>query len=60
MEERCGSKEYLSPAEMLNHLRERFEVDSSLPDDIARRIVSIRLDIYMNRYRPNPIRGQQM
>ncbi|NLX69696.1 MAG: hypothetical protein GX024_02160 [Clostridiales bacterium] len=52
----AGVKEYLSPAEMLNHLRERFEVDSSLPDDIARRIVSIRLDIYMNRYRPNPIR----
>jgi penicillin-binding protein 2 len=52
----AGIKVDLSASDMLQHLRERFKIDEDLPDDLARDIISIRLDIYMNRYRPNPIR----
>jgi|CZCB01.1.fsa_nt_gi penicillin-binding protein 2 len=52
----AGVKVDLSAAEMLKHLRNRFKIEDSMPDETARRIISIRLDIYMNRYRPNPIR----
>jgi len=52
----AGIKVDLPAADMLKHLRERFEIDDDLPDDIARDIISVRLDIYINRYRPNAIR----
>lgn len=52
----AGIKVDLPAADMLKHLRERFKIDDDLPDDIARDIISVRLDIYMNRYRPNAIR----
>ncbi len=52
----AGIKVDLSAPEMLKYLRERFKIDDALSDDVARRMISIRLDIYMNRYRPNPIR----
>ncbi|MBM7583064.1 penicillin-binding protein 2 [Caldicoprobacter guelmensis] len=52
----AGIRVDLPADEMLQHLRERFKLAEELPDDIARDMVSVRLDIYMNRYRPNPIR----
>ena len=36
---------------MLTTLRKRYEIDPSVPDEMARKIISIRLDLYMNRYR---------
>jgi len=52
----AGIKVDLPAADMLKHLRERFKIDEDLPDDVARDIISVRLDIYINRYRPNAIR----
>ncbi|MCM8900343.1 hypothetical protein KVG29_03765 [Caldicoprobacter algeriensis] len=52
----AGIKVDLPAADMLKHLRERFKIDDDLSDDVARDIISVRLDIYINRYRPNPIR----
>jgi len=46
----------LSAGEMLKHLRERYQIDDSIPDDLARKIISIRLNVYMNRFSTNPVR----
>ncbi len=54
--EDAGVQEDFSASEMLHHLRKRFKIDEDISDDLARNIISIRLDIFMNRYRPNPIR----
>ncbi|NLA84663.1 MAG: hypothetical protein GX854_09125, partial [Clostridiales bacterium] len=37
--------------QMLEHLRERYNIDVSVSDEMARKIISIRLDLYQNRYR---------
>jgi penicillin-binding protein 2 len=40
------------PADMmLALLRERYKIDESIPDEAARKIISIRLDLYLNRFR---------
>ena len=36
---------------MLAALRERYQIPPDLPDETARKIISIRLDLYLNRYR---------
>ena len=37
--------------QMLAALRERYQIPPDLPDETARKIISIRLDLYLNRYR---------
>ncbi len=44
-------KEDLPADQMLAALRKRYEIDPSVPDEMARKIISIRLDLYLNRYR---------
>ncbi len=47
----------LPAEEMLAFLRERYNIDESLSDKEALNIISIRLDLYKNRYRQNePVR----
>lgn len=46
-------KEDLPADEMLAALRERYDIHPDLPDETARKIISIRLDLYLNRYRQN-------
>jgi penicillin-binding protein 2 len=46
----------LPAVEMLKHLRERYEIDESIPDDLALKIISIRLDVFLNRFSTNPVR----
>ncbi len=43
----------LPAEEMLRFLRQRYKIDDDLPDVTALKIISIRLDLYMNRYRQN-------
>jgi len=47
----AGIKEDLPADQMLQALRERYEIDPSISDEMARKIISIRLDMYMNRYK---------
>ena len=37
--------------EMLAHLRQRYQISSDLDDTIAAKIISIRLDLFMSRFR---------
>ncbi|HZK34284.1 MAG TPA: penicillin-binding transpeptidase domain-containing protein [Bacillota bacterium] len=47
----------LPAQEMLDHLRDRYKIDEKLSDQEARNIISIRLDLFYNRYRQNePVR----
>lgn len=46
-----GIKEDLPADQMLASLRKRYNIDPSIPDETARKIISIRLDLYLNRYR---------
>ena len=47
----------LPAEEMLAFLRERYNIDENLSDKEALNIISIRLDLYKNRYRQNePVR----
>jgi len=45
-----GVKGEFTADEMMAYLRERYEIDEETPDEIARMIASIRLEIYMRRY----------
>lgn len=43
--------------EVMKKLKERFKIDDNIPDELARKVVSIRMDLYMNRYKEyRPIR----
>lgn len=44
-------KEDLPADQMLQALRKRYEIDPAVSDEMARKIISIRLDMYMNRYK---------
>ena len=46
----------LSAEQMLKHLRERYQIDDNIPDDLARNIISIRLNVFINRFSTNPVR----
>jgi penicillin-binding protein 2 len=46
-----GINEDLPAEQMLAALRERYEIHPSISDEMARKIISIRLDLYLNRYR---------
>lgn len=46
-----GIKVDLPADQMLNHLRQRYKIDDSISDEMARKIISIRLDLYLNRFR---------
>jgi penicillin-binding protein 2 len=46
-----GVKEDLPADQMLAYLRKRYKIDGSVPDETARKIISIRLDLYLNRFR---------
>ncbi len=48
--ERSGIKVDLPADEMFLHLKERFKIGDDLSDDIARKIISIRLDLYQTRF----------
>lgn len=37
--------------EMFEYLRNRYELDSNLSPDLARKIISLRIDIFLNRYK---------
>jgi len=46
----------LTADDMLKHLRERYQIDDSVPDILARKIISIRLEVFINRFSTNPVR----
>ncbi|HOB20586.1 MAG TPA: penicillin-binding transpeptidase domain-containing protein, partial [Candidatus Atribacteria bacterium] len=43
----------LPAEEMLKFLRDRYKISEDIPDQVALKIISIRLDLYLNRYRQN-------
>lgn len=47
----AGIKEDLPADEMFALLRKRYEIEQNISDEIARMIVSIRLDLYLNRFK---------
>ena len=55
---KIGAKGEMTADEMMEYLRERYKIDDSISDEMARRIACIRLEIYMRRftqYEPIPI-----
>lgn len=58
---RIGVKREMTADEMMEYLRERYKIDESISDEMARRIACIRLEIYMRRftqYEPIPIASE--
>ncbi|WZL78491.1 penicillin-binding transpeptidase domain-containing protein [Eubacteriales bacterium mix99] len=45
------TKKDLPADQMLAELREHYKIKKSVPDETARKIISIRLDLYLNRFR---------
>ena len=46
-----GIREDIPADQMLGLLRERYTIDPAISDELARKIISIRLDLYLNRFR---------
>lgn len=54
--QRASIDTQLSAGDMLLHLRDRYKISPDIPDVLARSIISIRLDIFMNRFMTTPVR----
>ncbi len=53
----AGIRPNLPADEMLAHLRERYKIAEETADEMAAKIISIRLDLFMHRYRQyEPVR----
>lgn len=50
-------KDFIEAEEMLKLLKEKYEIGDDLSDILARKVISFRIDIYLNRYKEyTPIR----
>lgn len=47
----AGIREDLPADQMLDLLRDRYDIDPAISNEMARKIISIRLDLYLNRFR---------
>lgn len=44
-------EDFIEAREMFGLLKEKYEIEEDLPDDLARKVLSFRIDIFLNRYR---------